>query len=325
LSLALPEKAGMQKKIKLIIDFRDKLLGNLEKVILGKTEALDLVIMCLLCRGHLLIDDVPGVGKTYLSKTLAISLGSRFHRIQFTPDMLPSDITGLSFYNQATRKIEFRPGPVFADVILADEINRATPKTQSALLEAMEERQVTIDGITHSLPTTFMVIATQNPIEYEGTFALPEAQLDRFLMKIQIGYPSKVNELKMLESQQTRHPIENIKSVTGIIELLKVQSAVRQIYVSETVEQYIVRIVNSTREKDEIYLGASPRGSLGLYRAAQVFAALQGREFVTPDDVKFIAVPVLSHRIIIQPGARVKHLSAQQLIEEVLSQVPVES
>ena len=307
-----------------IITFRNKLFSNLEKVIIGKEAVLDQVINCLLCRGHLLIDDVPGVGKTYLSRCLAISLGSQFHRIQFTPDMLPSDITGISFYNQATKKIEFRPGPIFANIVLADEINRATPKTQSALLEAMEERQVTIDGITHPLPANFMVIATQNPIEYEGTFTLPEAQLDRFLMKINIGYPSQSSEIRMLEAQQIKHPITDIKPVTTEKELIQIQGLVKKVYVSQALEKYIVRIVNATRENDEIYLGASPRGSLGLYRVGQVYAALQGRDYVIPDDIKANSIPVLAHRLIVQPGARIKHLSSQQLIEEILTSVPVD-
>lgn len=310
---------------KIIVDFRDRIFSNLEKVIIGKTEVIDQVIMCLICRGHLLIDDVPGVGKTYLAKSLSISLGSIFHRIQFTPDMLPSDVTGVSFYNQSTRKIEFRPGPVFANVVLADEINRATPKTQSALLEAMEERQVTVDGLTHYLPENFMVIATQNPIEYEGTFALPEAQLDRFLMKISIGYPSQSTEMKMLEAQQIIHPIEKIKPVTNSKELIKVQKLVRKVYVSDEVKKYIIRIVNATRDNVDLYLGASPRGSLGLFRLGQAFAALQKRDYVIPDDIKEIAIPVLSHRILLQPGARIKHLSPQQLIQEILMNVAVDS
>ena len=309
--------------IKIICDFRDKLLRNLEKVILGKTEALNLVIMGLICRGHLLIDDVPGVGKTILAKSLAISLGSKFHRIQFTPDMLPSDITGVSFYNQASKKIEFRPGPIMAEIILADEINRATPKTQSALLEGMEERQVTVDGITHPLPKTFIVIGTQNPIEYEGTFPLPEAQLDRFLMKIKIGYPSPSFEIKILESQQFRHPIEELKTVISKKELIKIQESVKGIYASDAIKKYLVKIIKATRENDDIYLGASPRGSLGLYRVGQVYAALHGRDYITPDDIKEIAVPVLSHRIVIQPGARMKKLSPEQVIQEILTQIPV--
>jgi len=310
--------------IKIICDFRDKLIRNLEKVILGKTEALDLVIMGLICRGHLLIDDVPGVGKTMLAKSLAISLGSGFHRIQFTPDMLPSDITGVSIYNQASKKIEFRPGPIIAEIILADEINRATPKTQSALLEAMEERQVTVDGITHPLPKTFIVIGTQNPIEYEGTFPLPEAQLDRFLMKIKIGYPSPSYEIKILESQQFRHPIEELKTAVSKKELIKVQESVKEIYVSDALKKYLVKIIKATRENEDIYLGASPRGSLGLYRVGQVYAALNGRDYIIPDDIKEIAVPVLAHRIVIQPGARIKNLSPEQVIQEILMQVPVD-
>jgi MoxR-like ATPase len=310
--------------IKLICDFRDKLIRNLEKVILGKTEALNLVIMGLICRGHLLIDDVPGVGKTILAKSLAISLGSEFHRIQFTPDMLPSDITGVSIYNQASKKIEFRPGPIIAEIILADEINRATPKTQSALLEAMEERQVTIDGITHPLSKIFIVIGTQNPIEYEGTFPLPEAQLDRFLMKIKLGYPSFSYEIKMLESQQFRHPIEELKSVISKKELIKVQESIKEIFVSDALKKYLVGVIKATRENEDIYLGASPRGSLGLYRVGQACAALHGRDYIIPDDIKEIAVPVLAHRIVIEPGARIKNLSQEQVIQEILDQVPID-
>jgi MoxR-like ATPase len=309
--------------IKIIDNFRNKLLKNLEKVILGKNEVLNLVIMGLICRGHLLIDDVPGVGKTVLAKSLAISLGSRFRRIQFTPDMLPSDITGVSFYNQKNKDFEFRPGPIMTEIILADEINRATPKTQSALLEAMEERQVTVDGITHPLPTTFMVIGTQNPIEYEGTFPLPEAQLDRFLLKIKIGYPSVSNEILILESQQFNHPIEVLKAVTTQKELITIQKAVKEVYVSDALKKYLVRIIKATRENDDIYLGASPRGSLGLFRMGQAFAALNGREYIIPDDLKEIAVQVLSHRIVIQPGARIKNLSPELVIQEILDQVPV--
>ncbi len=309
--------------IKIISGFRDKLLNNLEKVILGKNEVLNLVIMGLICRGHLLIDDVPGVGKTVLAKSLAISLGSRFRRIQFTPDMLPSDITGVSFYNQKNKDFEFRPGPIMTEIILADEINRATPKTQSALLEAMEERQVTVDGITHPLPTTFMVIGTQNPIEYEGTFPLPEGQLDRFLLKIKIGYPSVSNEILILESQQFNHPIEVLKAVITQKELITIQKAVKEVYVSDALKKYLVRIIKATRENDDIYLGASPRGSLGLFRMGQAFAALNGREYIIPDDLKEIAVQVLSHRIVIQPGARIKNLSPELVIQEILDQVPV--
>jgi MoxR-like ATPase len=309
--------------IKVISVFRDKLLKNLEKVILGKNEVLNLVIMGLICRGHLLIDDVPGVGKTMLAKSLAISLGSRFHRIQFTPDMLPSDITGVSFYNQKNKDFEFRPGPIMTEVLLADEINRATPKTQSALLEAMEERQVTVDGVTHTLPTTFMVIGTQNPIEYEGTFPLPEAQLDRFLLKIKIGYPSISNEIKVLESQQFNHPIEVLKTVVTKKELISVQKEVKKVYVSDELKKYLIRIIKATRENEDIYLGASPRGSLGLFKMGQVFAALNEREYIIPDDIKEIAVQVLSHRIIIQPGARIKNLSPELVIQEILDQVPV--
>jgi len=310
-------------KTKLIYEFREKILHNLEHVIIGKTKTLNLVIMGLICHGHLLIEDVPGLGKTMIAKSLAISLGCDFKRMQFTPDMLPSDVTGVSIFNQATKKFEFQPGPIIAEIVLADEINRATPKTQSALLEAMEERQVTVDGITHLLPSTFMVIGTQNPIEYEGTFPLPEAQLDRFLMKIRIGYPSESTEMQILDAQQFQHPIQKIKSVTTRNELKKVQDEVKHVFVSNAVKNYLIKIVRSTRENDDIYLGASPRGSLALYKVGQAFAAFQGREYVTPDDIKEIVEPVLVHRIVVQPAARIKNLTANQILNEIIDSVPI--
>lgn len=303
--------------------FYDKLLNNLEKVIIGKKEIIDLVIISLLSQGHLLIDDVPGVGKTMLAKSLAKSLGCTFNRIQFTPDMLPSDVTGVSIFNQNSRDFEFRPGPIISQIVLADEINRATPKTQSALLEAMEERQVTVDGITHIIPNPFMVLATQNPIEYEGTFPLPEAQLDRFIMRIRIGYPTYANEIEILELQQIKHPIETIDSVVTSEEIIEVQDSIKHIFVSDAVKRYIVELTRATRDHNDVYLGASPRGSLSLYRVSQAKAATLGRDFVLPDDVKSLAKFVLGHRLVIHPSARLKNLSSEQIIGEVLLQVQV--
>lgn len=303
--------------------FYDKLLNNLEKVIIGKKEIIDLVIISLLSQGHLLIDDVPGVGKTMLAKSLAKSLGCTFNRIQFTPDMLPSDVTGVSIFNQNSRDFEFRPGPIISQIVLADEINRATPKTQSALLEAMEERQVTVDGITHIIPNPFMVLATQNPIEYEGTFPLPEAQLDRFIMRIRIGYPTYANEIEILELQQIKHPIETIDSVVTSEEIIEVQDSIKHIFVSDAVKRYIVELTRATRDHNDVYLGASPRGSLSLYRVSQAKAATLGRGFVLPDDVKSLAKFVLGHRLVIHPSARLKNLTSEQIIGEVLLQVQV--
>lgn len=304
-------------------DFYERLLKNLKGVIIGKDEVLDLVVITLLSQGHLLIDDVPGVGKTMLAKSLAKSLGCSFNRIQFTPDMLPSDVTGVSIFNQNSREFEFRAGPIISQIVLADEINRATPKTQSALLEAMEERQVTVDGITHQIPQPFMVLATQNPIEYEGTFPLPEAQLDRFLMRIRIGYPTFSNEIEILELQQLKHPIEDVKTVISSSEIIEMQNAIKHVYVSSAVKRYIVELTRATRDHNDVYLGASPRGSLGLFRVSQAKAASVGRDFVLPDDVKGLAKFVLGHRLVINPSARLKNLTADQIIGEVLLQVSV--
>lgn len=304
-------------------EFGLKISENLAKVIIGKPDTINLTVIGLLCQGHMLIEDVPGVGKTMLAKSLARSLGCSFKRIQFTPDMLPSDVTGVSIFNQNTRKFEFRPGPIMAQIVLADEINRATPKTQSALLEAMEEYQVTVDGTTHHLPVPFMILATQNPIEYEGTFPLPEAQLDRFLMRIDLGYTSLSNEIKILETQQLQHPIETLEPVAEIDEILQMQKLVRKVYVSPLVERYIVEIVRETREHPDIFLGASPRGSLGLFRVGQASAALLGREFVLPDDIKNLARYVLAHRIVVNPSAKLHELSAERIVEEILSKVKI--
>lgn len=303
--------------------FSETLFTSLEKVILGKRGALELITIGLLCQGHVLIEDVPGVGKTVLARALAKSLGCTFNRLQFTPDMLPSDVTGTSIFNQETRKFEFRPGPIFGQMVLTDEINRATPKTQAALLEAMEERQVTVDGVTYPLPRPFMVLATQNPIEYEGTFPLPEAQLDRFLLRLRMGYPSASDEARILSSQQMQHPIETVEPIFGAEEVLAAAAAVRELYVSPALERYIVEIVQHTRQHPDIYLGASPRGSLALYRASQARAALQGRDHALPDDVKALAAPILAHRIIVSPAARLRDVGPEKLIQEVLLSIPV--
>jgi len=306
-----------------IENFGELIIENLGQVIVGKRNSLELVVIGLLCQGHVLIEDVPGVGKTMLARSLAKSLDCTFTRIQFTPDMLPSDVTGVSIYNQQKRKFEFRPGPIMGQIILADEINRATPKTQAALLEAMEERQVTVDGTTHSLAQPFMVLATQNPIEYEGTFPLPEAQLDRFMIRVRMGYPSASDEMRILSGQQLQHPIDALKSVAKIKELLAAFKTIREVYVSNAIQKYIVDLVGRTRQSSDVYLGASPRGSLALSRASQARAALYGRDHVLPDDVKALAVGVLGHRVIVSPAARLRELSADRIVEEILHGTPV--
>lgn len=303
--------------------FTDRILDNLRLVIVGKEHPLEMTVVGLLCQGHILIEDVPGVGKTVLARSLARSLGVSFSRIQFTPDMLPSDVTGVSIFNQQTHQFEFRDGPIMAQVVLADEINRATPKTQSALLEAMEERQVTVDGVTHMLPVPFMVLGTQNPIEYEGTFPLPEAQLDRFMMRIHLGYPALDDEVKILSDQQYAHPISSLQPVVTLDELQKIQEAVRRVYIAPAVKRYIVELVRATRENPDVYLGASPRGSLGLYRTGQARAAMQGRDFVLPDDIKALAETVLAHRIVTNPAARLKNLTSAQIVKEILMNLSV--
>ena len=303
--------------------FTEKVITNIEKVIVGKRSSVELAIISLLCQGHLLIEDVPGVGKTVLARSIAKSLGCSFSRIQFTPDMLPSDVTGVSIYNQVSTQFEFRPGPILAQIVLSDEINRATPKTQAALLEAMEEHQITVDGVTHALPRPFMVLATQNPIEYEGTFPLPEAQLDRFLLRLRLGYPAINDEINILERQQYRHPVNDLQQVVSAEELLKAQEAIKSIYVAPAVKHYIVELTHQTRQHVDVYLGASPRGSLALYRTGQASAALQGRDFVLPDDIKALVKPALSHRVILGPAARLRDLSSDQVLEEILSVVPV--
>jgi MoxR-like ATPase len=307
----------------IVQEFSERVIENIEKVIVGKRETVELAVISLLCQGHLLIEDVPGVGKTMLARSLARSLGCTFSRIQFTPDMLPSDVTGVSIFNQVSREFEFRSGPVMAQIVLADEINRATPKTQAALLESMEERQVTVDGVTHSLPRPFMVLATQNPIEYEGTFPLPEAQLDRFLLRVRLGYPLMDDEINVMDRQQFRHPIEVLERVVSDKEVLEAQEAVRDVYVAPPIKRYIVELTSRTREFPDVYLGASPRGSLTLYRTGQARAAMEGRDFVLPDDIKALAESALGHRVILGPAARLRDLGTDQVVEEILDSVPV--
>ncbi len=301
----------------------ERVAANVERVIVGKHNEVRMALVSLLCEGHILIEDVPGVGKTMLAKALARSIGSSFRRIQFTPDLLPSDVTGLSIFNQKTQEFEFRPGPIMAQVVLADEINRATPKTQSALLECMEERQATIDGVTYPMPTPFLVIATQNPIEYEGTFALPEAQLDRFMLRLRLGYPKPMEEIVILDEQKRLHPIEEIHQVLDVPELRQMQAAIKEVYVDQSVAEYIVRLVTATREHPDVYLGASPRGSINLYRGAQAFAALEGRDYVIPDDVKQLAVGILAHRLIVKSQASLREIDPDAIVREIVSQVPV--
>ncbi len=301
----------------------EQVIANVERVIVGKHTDVELAMIALLCQGHTLIEDVPGVGKTMLARSLAKSVGCTFKRIQFTPDLLPSDVTGVTIYNQKSGDFEFRSGPIMAQIVLADEINRATPKTQSALLEAMEERQVTVDGVTYGLPSPFLVMATQNPIEYEGTFPLPEAQLDRFMMRINLGYPERRYELVILEAQQHQHPIEEIGEVISAEQLAGLQESVKNVYVSNLVMEYIVDVAKATRDHQEVYLGASPRGSNALFRAAQARAALDGRDFALPDDVKALAPATLAHRLIVSPAARIRNVDTRQIIEDILDTVPV--
>lgn len=301
----------------------NQVVSNVERVIIGKHREVELALIALLCQGHVLIEDVPGVGKTMLARAFAKSLGCTFRRIQFTPDMLPTDVTGTSIFNQQTREFEFRPGPIIAQVVLTDEINRATPKTQSALLEAMEERQITVDGVTHMMPMPFLVLATQNPIEYEGTFPLPEAQLDRFMMRIHLGYPNAAEEVQMLESQQRIHPIEQLHQVISAQELIQAQTAIREVYVDRLIKEYIVSIVEATRRHPDVYLGASPRGSLALVKTTQAKAAIRGRDFVSPDDVKELTDATLAHRLILSPAARLKKIDARGIVNEIVNSVPV--
>jgi MoxR-like ATPase len=301
----------------------DTTADNVERVIIGKRREVELVMVALLCKGHVLIEDVPGVGKTVLAKAIARSVGSSFKRIQFTPDLLPSDVTGVNVFNQQRATFEFRPGPIVAQMVLADEINRATPKTQAALLEAMEEAQISIDGVTHALPQPFIVLATENPIDYEGTFPLPEAQLDRFLVQIAMGYPSRAGELEMLDRQHRRHPLETLQQVVSVEDLRRAQEDVKSVHVSQPVREYIVSLVEATRRHDDVFLGASPRGSLALFNTARAWAAIRGRDFVIPDDVKLLAEATLAHRIIIGPAARMRGYDSRGVVSDLIRSLPV--
>jgi MoxR-like ATPase len=301
-----------------------KITENVEKVIVGKHDVVQLTVIALLCEGHLLIEDVPGTGKTMLAKSIAKSLGCSFRRIQFTPDMLPSDVTGVSVFNQKTREFEFRPGPVMAQIVLTDEINRATPKTQSALLEAMEERQITVDGVTYPMEQPFLVLATQNPIEYEGTFPLPEAQLDRFMLKLSVGYPSAADEKEILQRRRKRMQEEvALKNITSAATLLEIRQAIETVHVDEDLEGYIVALVDETRRDKRVAVGASPRASLAFLMMARAHAALHGRDFVLPDDIKHYALPVLSHRIILQPEHWMSRRISSDVIRDIFSKTPV--
>jgi MoxR-like ATPase len=298
--------------------------ANVERVIVGKAEVIDLLLVALLCEGHVLVEDVPGIGKTMLAKSLARTLDCTFRRIQFTPDLLPSDVTGVSFFNQRTQDFEFRAGPIFAQVVLADEINRATPRTQSALLECMEERQVTLEGETRPLPRPFLVLATQNPIELEGTFPLPEAQLDRFLLRLRIGYPSEAEEKDIVRRfSSATNPLDELPAMVEQAELVAMQRLARQVHVAEAVADYVVRLVRASRLHASVELGASPRATLGLYRAAQALAAINGRTYVLPDDVKRLAPPVLGHRLITSAQSRLRGRAASDVIDDLLASVPV--
>jgi MoxR-like ATPase len=300
-----------------------KIIANIEKVIIGKRPQITLAIVAYLCEGHILLEDVPGVAKTMLGRALARSVGCTFKRIQCTPDLLPTDVTGVSIFNQKTAEFEFRPGPIFAQTVLADEINRTTPRTQSALLEAMAERRVTVDGQTYTLKPPFLVIATQNPIDHEGTFPLPEAQLDRFLVRLSLGYPGLEEESKMLQRLQRGHPIDDLAPVVTAADVVACQEAIREIYVDDKVRRYILEIVHRTREHDDVHLGGSPRASIALFRTAQTFAAISGRNYVLPDDVKRMTIPVLGHRLILRPESRLRKVTPASIINEIIPDVPV--
>jgi MoxR-like ATPase len=307
-----------------IQDFVNRIEDNVEKVIVGKRSVIEMLMVALLCEGHILLEDVPGVGKTMLARSIAISLGGKFKRLQCTPDLLPNDVTGVSVYNQKDSCFEFHPGPIFVNILLVDEINRATPRTQSSLLEAMQEQQVTVDGITYQLPRPFLVLATENPIEYEGTFPLPEAQLDRFLMRLSMGYPSQDDERLLLNQLRREHPINFLQPIGDDAPLADLQRQVWEIHVDDSLHDYIVRLANATRSNSELSLGASPRASLALFRASQAFAAIKGRDHVIPDDIQHLAPAILTHRLVLSPESELRGRSTQAVLLEVLTQVPLE-
>jgi MoxR-like ATPase len=306
-----------------VVSIANRIIGNIEKVIIGKRSQITIAVAAYFCEGHILLEDVPGVAKTMLARALARSVGCTFKRLQCTPDLLPTDVTGVSIFNQKTGEFEFRPGPIFAQTLLTDEINRATPRTQSALLEAMAERRVSVDGQTYTLKPPFLVIATQNPIDQEGTFPLPEAQLDRFLVRLSLGYPTRDEENRMLERLQLGHPIDEIVPVVKAEDVTACQEAIRSLHVEEKIRNYILSLVHGTREHEDIRLGASPRASISLFRTAQALAAMSGRDYVIPDDVKRMAQPVLAHRIILKPESRLRRKTPQSIVQEILGDLPV--
>ncbi|HLH72000.1 MAG TPA: MoxR family ATPase [Chloroflexota bacterium] len=304
-------------------EFATAVIDNVEKVIVGKRAVIELMVVAILCEGHVLLEDVPGVGKTMLARSLAASLGGVFRRIQFTPDLLPNDVTGVSVYNQRTQEFEFRPGPAFANVLLADEVNRATPRTQSSLLECMGERQISVDGVTRTLPRPFLVLATQNPVEFEGTFTLPEAQLDRFLLRLSIGYPDFDDERQIIANLQHGHPIDRLSKVADTSDVLAMQEMIADVYVEDSLRDYVVRLVRATRSHPDVALGASPRGTLALFKASQALAAIRDRDYVIPDDLKYLAPYALAHRLIVKPESQLRGRTGTQILQSILSELDV--
>jgi MoxR-like ATPase len=304
-------------------DLALKIKVNIAEVIIGKESAIELLLVALICEGHILLEDVPGVGKTMLARALAISICGTFKRLQCTPDLLPNDITGVSIFNQSSKEFFFRPGPVFVNILLADEINRATPRTQAALLEAMQEQQVTVDGISHPLPKPFIVMATQNPVEFEGTFPLPEAQLDRFMLQVTLGYPSTDEEKLILIKLSKEHPINNIKDIIDLQEIVNLREEIWNVHVDETIQDYIIALIHATRINPDITLGASPRATLALFKGCQALAALRGRDHVIPDDVKYLFIPTISHRLMIRPESALRGKDSKSLLKDILDSVPI--